>query len=497
MSKPQVGQAKPGDPESRTVIQPKGFREYDARWLYPDEINLRGARELGLGFGTLLYERGAKPEVVTGHDYRSYSAAVKEALIEGLIAAGSTVYDIGLAITPAAYYAQFALDVPAVAMVTASHNPNGWTGVKMGLVRPFTLEPKEVNDLKNIVVEGRTMARDGGRLLDAANIRERYIAELTARPRLKRRLRAVVACGNGTAGVFAPQVLNAIGCEVVPLHCELDDSFPHYDPNPEDLVMLKSLSRAVLSAEADIGFAFDGDGDRCGVVDNEGSPIFADKVGVLLARAIAGEHANARFVVDVKSTALFQSDPVLRSHGATTEYWKTGHSYIKRRTAEVDAIAGFEKSGHFFFRHPLGRGYDDGLLSAIAVCSLLDRANGRSMAELYRDLPVTWGSPTMSPHCSDETKYGVVERVMRHFQNLLRKGDPFAGARLIDLNLINGVRATLEDGSWCLIRASSNKPELVVVCESPVSETRMRQVFAAAESLLSSFSEIGEFNQKL
>jgi phosphomannomutase/phosphoglucomutase len=187
MSKPQVGQAKPGDPESRTVIQPKGFREYDARWLYPDEINLRGARELGLGFGTLLYERGAKPEVVTGHDYRSYSAAVKEALIEGLIAAGSTVYDIGLAITPAAYYAQFALDVPAVAMVTASHNPNGWTGVKMGLVRPFTLEPKEVNDLKNIVVEGRTMARDGGRLLDAANIRERYIAELTARPRLKRR----------------------------------------------------------------------------------------------------------------------------------------------------------------------------------------------------------------------------------------------------------------------------------------------------------------------
>jgi phosphomannomutase / phosphoglucomutase len=484
-------------PDEVPLIKQTGFREYDARWLYPTEINLAGVRALGLGLGTLLQERGVKLEIVTGHDYRSYSGAVKNALNNGLVAAGCTIYDIGLALTPTAYYAQFALDVPAVAMVTASHNPNGWTGVKMGLDRPFTLEPEEMNALKAIVLNGRGKKREGGELIEVRDMRSRYIADLTSGVRLKKRIKAVVACGNGTAGIFAPEVLQAIGCEVVPLHCELDHNFPHYDPNPEDMVMLEAVSQAVLSVGANVGFAFDGDGDRCGVVDNEGKAIFADKIGVLLARGISARHANARFVVDVKSTALFQSDPVLQANRAQADYWKTGHSYIKRRTAEVGAIAGFEKSGHFFFREPLGRGYDDGLVSAIMVCDLLDSAGGRSMAELYRDLPVTWSSPTMSPHCPDEAKYHVVEQVTESFQDLKRKGETFAGQTIADLILTNGVRVILEDGSWGLVRASSNKPELVVVCESLRSETEMRQIFGAIEKLLARFPEVGEYNQKL
>jgi phosphomannomutase/phosphoglucomutase len=307
----------------------------------------------------------------------------------------------------------------------------------------------------------------------------------------------IVACGNGTAGVYAPQALEAIGCEVVPLHCELDHSFPNYNPNPEDLVMLAAVSRAVTEARADIGLAFDGDGDRCGVVDNEGVPIFADKIGVLLARVISTRYPDARFVADVKSTALFQTDPVLLANGAKTEYWKTGHSYIKRRTAEIGAIAGFEKSGHFFFREPLGRGYDDGLLAAIAVCDMLDGAAGRTMAELFRDLQATWCTPTMSPHCADVSKYAVVEKVTQYFQDLLRRGESFAGCSISDLNKINGVRVTLEDGGWGLVRASSNKPELVVVCESPTSEAAMRRIFSAIEGLLAEFPEVGEYNQKL
>jgi len=484
-------------PDQGILIQPSGFREYDARWLYPSEINLAGARSVGLALGTLMHVRGVQPEIVTGHDYRSYSEAVKKALIDGLVASGCAVHDIGLALTPTAYFAQFALDIPAVAMVTASHNPNGWTGVKMGFERPFTLEPEDMKALKSIVLQGRGKTRSGGKVITIDNMARRYIADLSARIQLARRLKVVVACGNGTAGIFAPEVLTNIGCEVVPLHCELDYSFPHYNPNPEDLGMLESVSQTVRTSRADIGLAFDGDGDRCGVVDNEGRPIFADKIGVLLARTISQEHPNAGFVVDVKSTALFKTDPVLRANGAQTEYWKTGHSYIKRRTAEIGALAGLEKSGHYFFREPLGRGYDDGILSALMVCNLLDSSGSQSMAELYEDLPRTWSSPTMSPHCPDETKYRVVEQVTEQFQFLLRRNQPFAGQPVVDLLLINGVRFTLANGSWGLVRASSNKPELVVVCESLTSETEMRQIFKGIEQVLAKHSEVGEYNQKL
>src|SRR2546423_645082 len=257
--------------ESEPMVKPTGFREYDARWLLEKEINLMGLQALGMGLGTLIHELGAKPEIVTGHDFRSYSASVKMALVSGLMAAG----------------------------------------------------------------------------------------------------------GNGTAGAFAPKVLEAIGCDVVPLDCELDHTFPKYNPNPEDMKMLHAMRDEVLRAKADAGLGFDGDGDRCGIVDNEGDEIFADKVGVMLARDMSARQRNATFVVDVKSTGLFMTDPVLLANGAKTDYWKTGHSYMKRRVNPIGAVAGFEKSGHFFFNKPLGRGYDDGLIFALAVCDMLDRKPGK------------------------------------------------------------------------------------------------------------------------
>ena len=276
-----------------------------------------------------------------------------------------------------AYFAQFDLDVPCVAMVTASHNDNGWTGVKMGANRPLTFGPDEMSRLKDIVLDGRFKAKAGGAYEFVENFPARYIADLTKRPKLKRHLKVVCACGNGTAGAFAPQVLEKIGCEVVPLDCELDHTFPNYNPNTEDMKMLHAMRDAVLANKADVGLGFDGDGDRCGVVDNEGEEIFADKVGVMLARDISSNHKNALFVADVKSTGLFTTDPLLIKNGAKTDYWKTGHSYMKRRVNEIGAIAGFEKSGHFFFNKPFGRGYDDGLIFAFAVLDMLDRNPGK------------------------------------------------------------------------------------------------------------------------
>lgn len=485
------------DFERFALVKPTGFREYDARWLFPQEINLMGLNAVGLGMAALFAERGVPKRLVVGHDYRSYSGQVKQALITGLLAGGCEVHDIGLALSPMAYFAQFALDVEGVAMVTASHNDNGWTGIKMGLSRPLTFGPDEMSRLKEIVLAGKFEPKAGGRYVFVPDMAERYMKSLTDRPKLGRRLKVVAACGNGTAGAFAPRVLEAIGCEVVPLDCNLDHSFPRYNPNPEDMKMLHAIAEAVVKSKADVGLGFDGDGDRCGVVDNEGHEIFADTVGVMIARDLSARYKNAVFVADVKSTGLFMTDPVLQQNGAKALYWKTGHSYMKRYTFEQKALAGFEKSGHFFFQPPIGRGYDDGLVAALAVCDMLDRAQGKSMAELKRALPKTYQSPTMSPHCDDEKKYAVVDKIVAQYQDIAKRSGTIAGQRIRDLVTVNGVRVTLADGTWGLVRASSNKPELVIVVESPVSEANKLAMFRDIEARLAKFAEVGAYNQKI
>ncbi|MCX7899167.1 MAG: phosphomannomutase/phosphoglucomutase [Methylocystis sp.] len=485
------------DYEQTPLVKPTGFREYDARWLFGSELNLMGVQALGLGLGALIEEMGVAPEIVVGHDYRSYSASIKLALVSGLMAAGVRVKDIGLALSPMAYFAQFDLDAPAVAMVTASHNDNGWTGVKMGAQRPVTFGPEEMGRLKEIVLAGAFREKSGGAYAFIENFGARYLDDLTRRGPFRRKMKVVAACGNGTAGAFAPQMLERLGCEVVPLDIEPDYTFPRYNPNPEDLHMLHAMADKVRETGADVGLGFDGDGDRCGVVDNRGDEIFADKIGVMLARDLSKVHKDARFVVDVKSTGLFATDPELVARKVETEYWKTGHSYIKRRVSERRALAGFEKSGHFFFNAPIGRGYDDGLLTAVHILEMLDRNPGQSMADLYAALPKTWGSPTMSPHCDDEKKYGVIDRVTARITAMRDKGEPFAGQPIRDLVTVNGVRVTVADGSWGLARASSNKPELVVVVESPVSEARMRDMFHAIDAVLRENPEVGAYNQTI
>ncbi len=479
------------------MIVPTGFREYDARWRYPEQINLIGIKALGLGLGTQLHEMGLKPAIVVGCDYRSYSPAIKEALMVGLLAAGCEVHDIGLALSPTAYFAQFALDLPAVAQVTASHNPNGWTGVKIGAERPLTHGPVEMGRLKEIVLNGDWDARGGGSYHFHGDMRQRYLDDVAGSTKITRKLKVVCATGNGTASDYAPALLERIGVEVIPLHCELDYNFPHHNPNPEAMEMLHAIRDCVLENGADIGLGFDGDGDRCGVVDNEGEEIFADKMGVILARDLVKTFPGAQFVADVKSTGLFAADPSLRAAGAKTEYWKTGHSHMKRRVKEIDALVGFEKSGHYFFANPLGKGYDDGLVVAREICQLLDRNPGQSVADLRRDLPQSWSTPTMSPACADEVKYDVVERATAALQEMAAKGERFAGKAIDKVITVNGARVQLEGGGWGLIRASSNTPNLVVVCESFESDGDMRAIFGAVDQVLQRFPEVGDYDQKI
>jgi phosphomannomutase/phosphoglucomutase len=470
-----VEDASPNSPgfETSALIKASGFREYDARWWFghpgsdraPD-LNLIGVQALGMGLGTLMRRLGAGPDIVVGHDFRAYSLSIKLALVAGLMAAGARVRDIGLALSPMAYFAQFALDVSSVAMVTASHNENGWTGVKMGVERPLTFGPEEMSALRGIVLSGDFEPRPGGGYEFVDGMARAYLDDLAGGIRLSRKLKVVAACGNGTAGAFAPEALERIGCEVVPLDTALDHRFPRYNPNPEDMAMLHAIRAHVLETGADLGLGFDGDGDRCGVVDDEGREIFADKVGVLLARDLSALNPGARFVVDVKSTGLYASDPVLRQSGAVTDYWKTGHSYIKRRVAELGAIAGFEKSGHFFF------GSDDGRPLPLAAGDL---GHADHVAAL-RGRPQVPGGRACARRAGDAAAGGQAvrgprDRRPRHGE---RRARGRAGRHLgAGARLLQQARA----------RGRGRKPGVA------------GEMFSAVDALLRQHPEVGRYNQ--
>ncbi|MDC3097948.1 phosphomannomutase/phosphoglucomutase [Candidatus Pelagibacter sp.] len=478
-------------------IDPYGFREYDARWVYEKDIDDDGIVQLGKGLGTQIIKHTQKnnPRIVVGQDYRSYSEHIKEKLKEGLVSTGCNIEDIGLSLSPMVYFAQFNLNSDAIAMVTASHNENGWTGVKMGIKKGLTHAPEEMKQLKDITLNQKFINGEGNikKIDDFQNV---YKNDLITKNPLNKKIKAVVACGNGTAGIFAPDILRGIGCEVIELDCELDWTFPKYNPNPEDLEMLHAISKAVKENNADIGFGFDGDGDRVGVIDDKGNEIFSDKIGLLIARSLSKDHKNSKFIVDVKSTGLYSNDKILKENKCETIYWKTGHSHIKRKVNVERALAGFEKSGHFFFNEPQGYGYDDGINSAIQICKLLNKSE-KSISEILNELPITYQSPTMGPFCKDNEKYQVVEQLTEDIKKIKEDKTKIDDQNIKEILTVNGIRFSLEDGSWGLIRASSNKPSLVIVIESTTSEKRKMKIFEFIDSLLKKTGKVGEYDQTI
>ena len=430
-----------------------------------------------------------------GHDYRSYSEEIKTSLKKGLISTGCYVEDIGLSLSPMVYFAQFNLDADGIAMITASHNENGWTGVKMGIKKGLTHTPEEMKELKDITLN-KNFTTGKGSERKISGFQKIYKDDLIKKNKINKKIKAVVACGNGTAGIFAPDVLRGIGCEVIELDCNLDYTFPKYNPNPEDLKMLNAISKSVKDNNADIGFGFDGDGDRVGVIDNKGNEIFSDKIGLLIARNLSHKYNGSIFIIDVKSTGLFGKDKILLKNKCKTIYWKTGHSHIKRKVNTEKALAGFEKSGHFFFNKPLGFGYDDGINSAIHICHLLEGQN-KMLNQIINELPNTFQTPTMAPFCKDEEKYQVVENLVKKIKEIKKNKIIIDDQVISEILTVNGVRFSFQDGSWGLIRASSNKPSLVVVAESPTSDNRKKEIFYFIDDLLQKTGKIGEYDQKI
>ncbi|MFC1556575.1 phosphomannomutase/phosphoglucomutase [candidate division KSB1 bacterium] len=484
-----------GDYFRKALIKPTGFREYDVRFLIEKDLNYQGLHILGAAFGTLLQCEYGVHKIVVGHDFRSYSQNVKNAFVIGLLSTGMNVIDIGLAVSPSLYFAQYHLNMEGGAMITASHNANGWTGVKLGYGFSKTLKPDGISKFKETVYRGKYLSGKGSYSINSS-MPEAYIQDAANFAQTGRKLKVVVATGNGTAGLYTPEILRRAGHEVIEQHVPLDWNFPNFNPNPEDIAFLKDIGERVRETGADFGVGIDGDGDRCGIVDEHGEEVFSDKIGLLIARSFAPKHPDSTFIVDVKSTGLFKIDEILKANGCTTIYWKTGHSYLKSKVQEEKALAGFEKSGHMFFNHPYGRAYDDGSLSSLIFCNVLSHAD-KSVSGLLGELTKSYNSPTMAPRCSDNEKYNVVEEITKIFQKDFDEGNKVAGVEIESIITVNGARVHYKDGSWGLVRASSNVPSLVVVGESFTTRRRLYDIIEDIADRLKKFKDVGEWDQYL
>ncbi len=479
----------------KALIKPTGFREYDVRWLIDKELNYTGLTVLGQAYGTFLQKEYTIDKIVVGHDFRKYSQNVKNAFVNGVLSSGLDVADIGLCLSPTLYFAQYHLGIKGGAMITASHNENGWTGIKLCYDLSKTLGPEDIVKLKEIVYSGHFHTGQGTYEFEDS-VQKVYINDVASKADIGRKLRVVIATGNGTGGLFTPEIFRLAGHEVIEQHVEPDWDFPNFNPNPEDISFLNDIGQKVRDNKADLGIGIDGDGDRLGVVDENGEEIFSDKIGLLVARDIAPKHPGSKIIIDVKSTGLFKVDDIIGENNCDIVIWKTGHSYIKSKVHETSAIAGFEKSGHFFFNEPYGRKYDDGSLSSILFANMVSNQD-KPVSRLLNELTPSYNTPTMAPYVDDNRKYDVVRQMVELYEKDRDSGVRIADVGIEDLITVNGVRVQYEDKSWGLVRASSNKPSLVVVAESFTTKKRLYDIIEDITSKLETIGGTGDWDQKL
>ncbi|MEE9308312.1 MAG: phosphomannomutase/phosphoglucomutase [Spirochaetia bacterium] len=435
------------------------FREYDLRGrVNEEELNAEAVQRIAHAFGIYLKKRKIDSTVI-GYDNRKTSLDFKNAAATGLLSAGCNIIDIGLTLSPVLYFAQHHYHCPGGVMVTASHNPDDWSGMKLADGLSRTLGPAEMKELFQLVVSGERVRGSGK--YESREVRSAYIERLTDGVKLARPLKVVVECGNGGAGVFAYEILQRIGCLTFQLYCDPDTSYPNYFPNPSNLKARKRLREMVTHPyiQADIGLGFDGDGDRIGVQDGQGRDVWSDVMLIFLARQMLTQKPGSQIVFDVKCTQALIEE--IESNGGKPVMWKTGHSHIKAKLHELNAELAGERSGHIFFNEGY-YGFDDALYAAVRLLEYL-ASQKKSFAELLETVPKYVTSPEIAAHCPDEVKYRVVEELVGEFKKEY-------GEKVID---INGARVVFDDG-WGLVRASSNLPQLVIIFEAKTEERLMK-----------------------
>ncbi len=453
------------------------FREYDIRGrVSDDELNIHSVEAMARAFGSFIRREKGRATAVVGYDSRKCSPDFRDAAVRGLNSTGCSTVDIGMVTTPVFYFAQYMLGIQSGIMITGSHNPDGWSGLKMADDFSSTILSDDVRKIREIIINNDFLTGDG-RAFNFDNIKAAYTSALAWRVKPAKRLRIAIDAGNGTAGIYAPALFRAAGFDVVEIFCELDPSFPNHFPNPSDIRSLEILSRTTRDSGADIGLSFDGDGDRIGVVDEKGAVVSSDRVLILLARQILQHRPGARVVFDVKCTRALIED--IQERGGVPVMCKTGHSYIKRKMHEERAALGGEHSGHIFIVENY-YGFDDGLYAGLKLAEYLSHQD-MPLSEIMRTTRQYLSSPNIQVHCPDEKKYAVVEKVVKEFK------DEFGEENVVD---INGARVNIADG-WGLVRASSNLPVLVIMLEAATKQgyTEIKRVI---REKLAKFPEVGD-----
>ena len=454
-------------------IEKSMFREYDIRGRANDkELNAGSGALIGKAYGTFLDKRGVA-EVVVGYDSRTESKTVKEGFVEGLLSTGRKITDIGMCLTPMMYWSQYHFESKGGAMVTGSHNPKGWTGLKLACGLSYTLIGEEIREILSYVENDGFVTGQG--TVSEHSIVDEWVADLAGRVNIKRPLRIVVDAGNGTAGPFGPAVLRKAGIEVIEQFCDIDPEFPNHEPDPALREAVEAIGRKVREEKADMGFGFDGDGDRLGVVDEKGEVVWPDRYMILLARNVLERQPGGKVIFDVKSSQALEED--IEAHGGQPIMWKTGHSYIKAKLHEEKALLAGEMSGHIFFVDNF-YGFDDGIYAGLRIAEYVSNQD-RSVSQIIADTPYYVSTPTIDVDCPDDKKYGIVDELTAKFKNDFDK--------VID---INGARVMFDDG-WALVRASSNLPILVLRFEAKTEE-RLVELKELFRGYMDEYPDIGK-----
>lgn len=441
-------------------INPQIFREYDIRGVVDKDLTPGIVRRLGQGFGTRMAQWNQR-ELVVGRDGRLSSETFAEALIEGLLATGCHIVNIGLCPTPVYYFSIFHLDKNGGMMVTGSHNPPEFNGFKVS-VGKSTIFGEDIQNLRRLIEKGEFRAAEGT-LSKTETIRP-YQDYIKKNIHLEKKLKVVIDAGNGTAGVVAGPLLRDLGCDLEELYTDVDGHFPNHFPDPTIPQNLSALIDRVKKTRADVGIGYDGDADRIGVVDDQGNIMWGDQLMILFSREILKDRKGSTFVAEVKCSQNLFDD--IQKHGGKAMMWKTGHSLIKEKMKEEKAALGGEMSGHIFFADRY-LGYDDAIYASCRLLEILSRTD-KKLSRLLSDVPKTFITPEIRVDCADEIKFRVVEGV----KEALKKDHP-----IID---VDGVRVTFEDG-WGLVRASNTQPVLVLRFEA-LTQNRLNEIKEFVES---------------
>ena len=449
-------------------ISPYIFREYDIRGKVGEDFTEEVVKEIGKAYGTIIRRKGGR-KICCGRDGRLSSSSLQEALIEGILSTGIEVINIGICPTPVMYFSLFAFeDSDGGIQVTGSHNPPEFNGLKICVGKDTIFGP-QIQEIRKII-EKKDYEKGNGKI-EEREILNKYIDYVCNNIELKRPLKVVLDPGNGVCSLTAPEIFKRLGCEVECLFCEIDGTFPNHFPDPVVPENLKWLKDKVLKGGYEVGFGYDGDGDRLGVIDEKGNIIWGDQLLIILAKDLLKKYPGAKIIGEVKcSRTLYETIAKL---GGIPIMWKTGHSLIKNKMKEEKALLAGEMSGHIFFADKWF-GFDDGVYASLRLVEILSQ-NNIPLSEYLKDIPKMYSTPEIRKECPDEVKFKVVERLIKKFKN--------EGLNVID---VDGARIEFKEG-WALVRASNTQPVLVLRFEAETEEFLKRLqdiVYKSLEEIL-------------